>query len=118
MVFDAADIEAESAFWAAILGGNVTRDDDWHSIKVSGINELSVQWAPDHVPPRWPEGNPPQQIHLDLFVEDIDAAHEEVIGLGLGCCSETRKVKTSTSMRTPPGIPSVSAGRWDASSVG
>ncbi|MGO1550313.1 MAG: VOC family protein [Nesterenkonia sp.] len=82
MVFDAADIEAESAFWAAILGGNVTRDDDWHSIKVSGINELSVQWAPDHVPPRWPQGNPPQQIHLDLFVEDIDAAHEEVIGLG------------------------------------
>ena len=82
IVFDAADIEAESAFWAAMLGGSVTRDDDWHSIEVNGVNELSVQRAPDHVAPQWPEGNPPQQIHLDLIVEDIDAAHDEAIGLG------------------------------------
>lgn len=82
IVFDAADMEAESAFWSALLDGTVKRDDDWHSIEVNGVNEVAVQLAPGHVPPQWPNGSPPQQIHLDLFVEDIDAAHEEAVGLG------------------------------------
>jgi predicted enzyme related to lactoylglutathione lyase len=42
---------------------------------------LSVQLAPDHVPPDWPDGAP-QQIHLDLWVDDVEAAHEEVMSLG------------------------------------
>ncbi len=29
IVFDASDIEAESAFWAGLLGGTVHRDEDW-----------------------------------------------------------------------------------------
>lgn len=82
IVFDAADLEAESAFWAAVLGGTVSRDHDWHSIDVDGVNEVSVQLAPDHVPPQWPQGSPPQQIHLDLFVEDIDTAHQQAMDLG------------------------------------
>ena len=32
IVFDAADLHAESAFWAGILGGHVFEDDDWHSV--------------------------------------------------------------------------------------
>ena len=34
VVFDAGDIEAESTFWAGLLGGTVHRDEDWHSIVV------------------------------------------------------------------------------------
>jgi predicted enzyme related to lactoylglutathione lyase len=33
------------------------------------------------VPPQWPDGAP-QQIHLDLFVDDITTAHEEAVALG------------------------------------
>jgi predicted enzyme related to lactoylglutathione lyase len=81
IVFDAADIGAESAFWAGMLGGTVEADDDWHSVLVDGDARIGVQLAPDHVPPDWPDGAP-QQIHLDLWVDDLEAAHEEAISLG------------------------------------
>jgi hypothetical protein len=81
VVFDAADLAAESAFWAGLLGGTVVADDDWHSILVDGDWRLSVQLAPDHRQPDWPDGTP-QQIHLDLFVEDIAGAHDEAMALG------------------------------------
>ena len=81
LVVYAADLATESAFWAGVLGGTVQTDDDWHLIRVDGVPRLAVQLAPDHTPPEWPDGTP-QQIHLDLWVEDIDAAHEEVMDLG------------------------------------
>jgi len=81
VVFDAADLAAESTFWAGLLGGTVDAEDDWHMILVDGEPRLGVQLAPNHVPPQWPDGNP-QQIHLDLWVDDIDVAHEEAMALG------------------------------------
>lgn len=81
IVFDAADLAAESGFWAGLLGGTMQADDDWHSVLVDGEWRLGVQLAPNHVPPDWPDGTP-QQIHLDLWVEDLNAAHEEAISLG------------------------------------
>jgi predicted enzyme related to lactoylglutathione lyase len=81
VVLDAADISRESAFWADLLGGTVEADDDWHSIQVDGESRMAIQLAPDHVPPDWPAGLP-QQIHLDLHVDDIKASHDEVMALG------------------------------------
>jgi predicted enzyme related to lactoylglutathione lyase len=81
IVFDAADIAAESAFWAELLDGSVFPEDDWHSIVVDGEWRIGVQLAPDHVPPEWPDGTP-QQIHLDLWVEDLAVAHEAAIAAG------------------------------------
>ncbi len=82
VVFDAADLDAESSFWAGVLGGTVDVEDDWHMVLVDGRPVVGVQRAPGHVPPDWPDGDPQQQIHLDLWVDDIDAAHDEVMGLG------------------------------------
>lgn len=81
IVFDAADLATESRFWAEMLGGTVEADDDWHSVRVDGEWRLGVQLAPEHVPPDWPDGTP-QQIHLDLWVDDLSAAHEEAVSLG------------------------------------
>ncbi|CAN5870591.1 VOC family protein [soil metagenome] len=81
VVFDAADLSAESSFWAGVLGGTVDTDDDWHMVLVDGKPRVGIQSAPDHVAPEWPDGSP-QQIHLDLWVDDIDAAHQEVMSLG------------------------------------
>jgi catechol 2,3-dioxygenase-like lactoylglutathione lyase family enzyme len=82
IVFDAADLHAESAFWARILGGRVFEDDHWHSVTdAAGEWRIGVQLAPNHVPPDWPDGSP-QQIHLDLHVDDPRAAHDEAMALG------------------------------------
>jgi predicted enzyme related to lactoylglutathione lyase len=81
VVFDAADLSTESTFWAGVLGGTVDAEDKWHMVLVDGKPRVGVQLAPDHAPPEWPDGTP-QQIHLDLWVDDFDAAHEEVMSLG------------------------------------
>jgi hypothetical protein len=83
VVFDAADLAAESAFWAGMLGGRVVTDDRWHSvIDADGRWVIGVQLAPDHVPPDWPDGDPQQQVHLDLHIDDPSSAHAEAIALG------------------------------------
>jgi Glyoxalase-like domain len=82
VVFDAADLAAESSFWAGVLEGTVVAEDDWHSVLVEGKGRVAVQLAPNHVPPDWPDGTPPQQIHLDLWVEDFPSAHDRVMSLG------------------------------------
>jgi len=82
LVFDAADLAAESSFWASVLNGDVVADDDWHSVRdADGVWRLGVQFAPNHVRPEWPHGTQ-QQIHLDLHVDDIRVAHDEVIAHG------------------------------------
>src|SRR5690606_41467102 len=72
VVFDAADLASESAFWAGVLGGTVDADDDWHMVFVDGQPRVAVQLAPDHIPPQWPHGTQQQQIHLDLWVDDVE----------------------------------------------
>ena len=81
-VLDAPDLHVESAFWAALLGGTVEADDDWHSVVVEGGWRLAIQLAPDHVPPVWPGGPQQQQVHLDVWVDDLAAAHEHAVSLG------------------------------------
>jgi hypothetical protein len=82
VVFDAADLHAESAFWAGILGGSVFTDERWHSVvSANGEWMIGVQLAPSHIPPDWPDGTP-QQVHLDLHVDDPRRAHAEAMALG------------------------------------
>ena len=82
VVFDAADVAAESSFWAGMFEGQVFGDDSFHCvITASGDWRVGVQLAPDHVPPEWPDGRP-QQIHLDLHVEDPRDADKTAVRLG------------------------------------
>jgi hypothetical protein len=83
VVFDAADVEAESRFWAGMLEGRVVDDDpEFHCvIDADGGWRIGVQHASDHVPPDWPDGTS-QQVHLDLHVDDGPAAHARAIELG------------------------------------
>jgi hypothetical protein len=82
VVLDAADLHAESAFWAGMLDGHVFEDERWHSVvDSSGQWRIGVQLAPDHVPPEWPHGVP-QQVHLDLHVEDFADSHARAMSLG------------------------------------
>lgn len=85
VVFDAADLGAESTFWAGVLDGHVVADDEdgWHIVlDARGRWRIGVQLAPGHEPPHWPNGTPGQQVHLDLHVQDPVGAHDRVMALG------------------------------------
>ena len=99
IVFDAADLATESAFWAGVLGGRVVADDvdGWHSVlDADGQWRIGVQLAPDHIPPDWPHGGS-QQVHLDLHVDDPASAHDEVIALG------ARLLQAADDLTAPEG---------------
>jgi catechol-2,3-dioxygenase len=82
VVLDAADMDREARFWSEVLDVPVvSRDDDWTTLEGRGVR-LAVQLAPDHVPPQWPDPAHPQQLHLDVQVEDADDAERRVLALG------------------------------------
>jgi hypothetical protein len=82
VVFDASDVRAESEFWAGMLDGHVFVGDTFHSvIDAAGEWRIGVQLAPEHVAPDWPDGAP-QQVHIDLHVDDPKPAHEQAMRLG------------------------------------
>jgi catechol 2,3-dioxygenase-like lactoylglutathione lyase family enzyme len=97
VVFDAPDLAAESGFWAELLGGSVRAEEDWHHIDVEGQWQLAVQLAPDHLPPEWPDGSP-QQMHLDLYVDDFLEAHDRVLALG------ARLLQAADDLEAPEGF--------------
>ena len=81
-------------------------------ISVDGEPRLGIQLAPNHVQPDWPDGTP-QQVHLDLYVDDVKAAHEEATSLVPDCSSQqttSNRVTVSRSTPTRPAIRSASAG--------
>jgi predicted enzyme related to lactoylglutathione lyase len=81
--FDARDIDTLAAFYAALTGWDIARkDSDWITIRAADGQEIAFQLAPDHNPPHWPGQQRPQQFHLDLQVDGIEAAAERAITLG------------------------------------
>ncbi len=65
-------------FYQRLLGWPI-RDDEtgWATLRPAGGGTgLSFQLEPDHVPPVWPPqpGTQQMQTHLDLEVDDLDAA--------------------------------------------
>lgn len=83
-VFDCPDSRALAAFYAAVLGMRVNEDDDdWVVIGLApGDRHLAFQRATTWVPPQWPDPEHPQQLHLDIRVEDVDEAKRSVVALG------------------------------------
>jgi catechol 2,3-dioxygenase-like lactoylglutathione lyase family enzyme len=83
-VLDCPDPRGLAAFYAEALGMRVNEDsDDWVVIGVEpGARQLAFQRAAKWAPPRWPDPEHPQQLHLDIRVDDVDAAERAVVALG------------------------------------
>lgn len=83
VAIDAADIDRLASFYARLAGWDIVRKDaDWITVRAPDGQEIAFQHAPDHVPPDWPGQERPQQLHLDLFIDDIKAAAERAVELG------------------------------------
>jgi catechol-2,3-dioxygenase len=82
VVLDCADPRTLAEFYRGLVGGEIAfEDDDWVVLTVDGWR-LAFQLAEDFAAPTWPTGERPQQFHLDLTVDDVDAVEPEVLALG------------------------------------
>lgn len=83
-VLEARDPELLALFYQGILGGEVfVEADDWvELVTADGDPRLSFQLSPGHVAPVWPGEDGAQQSHLDIQVEDLAVAHEQLLALG------------------------------------
>lgn len=82
VVVDCPDPRRLAAFYRDLLGGQITSEqDDWVVLGVDGVR-LAFQLADDYTPPTWPGGERPQQFHLDVTVDDVDAVEPRVLELG------------------------------------
>jgi catechol 2,3-dioxygenase-like lactoylglutathione lyase family enzyme len=83
-VFDCPDPALLAAFYAQILGMLVLENEpDWVVIgREQHMRELAFQKVEPYIAPQWPDATHPQQLHLDIAVEDFDPAIEAVLALG------------------------------------
>ncbi|HET8602637.1 MAG TPA: VOC family protein [Marmoricola sp.] len=81
IVLDCPDPTALATFYGALLDWKLEPGDGWVDVKGDGLC-LSFQQVEDYTPPRWPGQEVPQQMHLDVVVDDLDAGEEAVVALG------------------------------------
>lgn len=83
LVIDCPDPAVLAEFYGAILGWtpSVDADGGWADIR-SGDGRIDFQRVEAHNPPQWPGQEVPQQMHLDVDVDDLDEAEGAVLALG------------------------------------
>jgi predicted enzyme related to lactoylglutathione lyase len=82
IVIDCPDPGALAAFYGALLDWKVDVRSGWAEIRADYGDCISFQQVESYTPPQWPAQEVPQQMHLDLIVDDLDAAEAAVVELG------------------------------------
>jgi catechol 2,3-dioxygenase-like lactoylglutathione lyase family enzyme len=85
-VLGAADPSRLAGFYRDLLGWQVRKDEPgWVALAAPGGGAgLSFQEEAGHVPPAWPArpGDQQMMMHLDIQVEDLEAAGAHAIACG------------------------------------
>jgi catechol 2,3-dioxygenase-like lactoylglutathione lyase family enzyme len=84
LIVDCPDPERSARFWSAVLGEPITyADADFVVVaRDDHTSGLAFQRAHDYRRPTWPDPAVPQQLHLDVMVDDLAAAARRVAELG------------------------------------
>ena len=78
MTLDCPDAKELSTFYAKLLGKPVTYEGEGVAmIGEDGAQPVMFQQIAEYHAPRWPDPAYPQQFHLDVTVDDVDAAEAE-----------------------------------------
>jgi Glyoxalase-like domain len=108
LVIDCPDASALAHLNAALLDWSVheVADDSgsWAEAHSHDDQVISFQQVTDYHPPEWPGQDVPQQMHLDVVVDDLDAA--EAASLQLGATRHAEQPGTTFRvMLDPAGHP-------------
>ncbi len=104
IVIDCPDPGALARFYGAMLDWKVDVSSDWAEVRAEYGQCISFQQVNGYTPPVWPTQELPQQMHLDVIVDDLDAAEAAVLDLG----ATKHPHQASTSFRVfldPAGHP-------------
>jgi hypothetical protein len=89
VALDCPDPLALARFYSDLTGYPVQDIGDWPPDEIPGLDlvvpsgpTLSFQRVERFVAPTWPDGDVPQQFHLDFVVDDLDEGESFVLALG------------------------------------
>jgi predicted enzyme related to lactoylglutathione lyase len=82
VVLDCPDPDALATFYGAMLDWKKEVKSDWATIRADYGDSIGFQQVEDYTPPDWPGQQVPQQMHLDVVVDDLDAGEAAVLELG------------------------------------
>ncbi len=82
LAIDCPDPAALATFYGTMLGWEIEVGDDRAAVCAESGQCLSFHRVEAYVPPTWPSQDKPQQMHLDVLVDDLDAAEAAVLDLG------------------------------------
>jgi hypothetical protein len=78
---DCPDSHALVGFWSALLGEPITYDADGMAM-LGGDKPVLLQQVEGYTAPAWPDPARPQQMHMDLRVQDLDAGEAAALEVG------------------------------------
>jgi catechol-2,3-dioxygenase len=82
VTLDAPDAAGLAHFYADLLELEVSYEGLEGALVSGGPTSVMVQQISGYNPPQWPDPSRPQQAHLDILVDDLDAGEERALALG------------------------------------
>ncbi len=83
VMLDCPDATVLSQFYSELLGKPITyAGDGMAMIGREGAQPVLFQQIDNYVAPSWPDPSRPQQVHLDITVEDIETAERATLEIG------------------------------------
>lgn len=82
VTLDCRDPATSARFWSKVLGWEQPYADDNYAMLTGPDHALGFGRVEDYQPPSWPNTQGSKQFHLDLAVEDLEAAEKTCVELG------------------------------------
>lgn len=82
VTIDAPDAPALARFYADLMGMRVAYEGPEGALISGDGKNVMFQQVSGYDPPRWPDPTHPQQAHLDIIVDDLDAGQARALELG------------------------------------
>jgi len=93
VVLDCSDPRVLARFYAELLGGEIVGfDEGWAEVALPFTDHrpiLAFQRVEAYRAPEWPGQDVPQQVHLDVKVDDLDSGETAVLGIGATATGST-----------------------------
>ena len=105
VTIDCADPAPLAEFWAAYLGGEIIYRTDEVVVVRTDRGAIAAGRVAGYAPPTWPAGEHPKHIHLDLAVQDKQAAEDEAVRLGARVADDQPGGDTWRVLLDPAGHP-------------